>query len=126
MSFEKLHHFAIRVADFDAAIETWRDKLGLTVDHISDSEALDAKQAVLLLPDGSYMEILSPASDDSPIAKALVRGEGMHIMVMEVDDLEATLKSYESKGITVISNSGGQAVLHPKDTNGLMIGVREA
>ncbi len=126
MTFKSVHHFAIRVNDFDAAVETWRDKLGVTLDKITDSEALGAKQAVFTLPDGSYIEILSPTSDDSPIGKALSRGEGMHIMIMEVDNLEEALKHYEANGMTVVSNAGGQAVLHPKATNGLMLGVREA
>ena len=53
MQINRVHHTVVRVKDFDAGIETWRDKLGLELDRTAESKELGLKQAFFNLGDGS-------------------------------------------------------------------------
>ncbi|HAK53658.1 MAG TPA: methylmalonyl-CoA epimerase [Gammaproteobacteria bacterium] len=121
MEFNRVHHTVVRVKDFDAGIETWRDKLGLELDRTTESEALGIKQAFFNLGDGSFIEVVAPTNDDSAVGKALARGEGIHTIAMEVEDLDATVAELEANGVQLIGVGGPQVFVHPKAANGILL-----
>jgi methylmalonyl-CoA epimerase len=53
--------------------------------------------------DAIYIELLEPASDDSPISNFLLkRGGGLHHLCFEVDDIEKTTQDLNSKGFRMV------------------------
>ncbi len=121
-----MHHLVIRVKDLDEGVKNWRDKLGLELDRTTQSEALGIKQAFFNLPDGSFIELVAPLNDQSAVGKAVAsRGEGLHLISMDVADLDATIKDYEAKGVQLIGVGSPQVFIHPKSANGIMVGIRQ-
>ncbi len=124
----KIAHIGIVVRDLDVALALFRDALGL---HVEYRRAVPEQGVEIVgLPVGeSEIELLRPLSPDSGVAKFLEkRGEGIHHVCFEVDDVEATLRTLESRGYELIDRTprvgeGGRryAFVHPKGTHGVMI-----
>ena len=55
MAIKGVDHVVIRVEDFDAAVATWKDKLGMALDRTDESEALGIKQAFFNMDNGGYV-----------------------------------------------------------------------
>lgn len=128
---KKINHVAIVVEDIDAALTFWRGQLGLRLDHIEDVPSQASK--VAFLPVGeSEVELVEPTDPESGLAKYLSkRGEGMHHLCMEVDDIEGMLAELKEKGVRLINeeplNLPGRrmAFIHPKSTNGVLLELYE-
>src|SRR5215217_9556310 len=98
----KIDHLGIATKGIDEALAFWADALGLENVHTETVE--DQKVRVAMLPVGeSWIELLEPTSDDSPISKFLEkRGGGIHHVAVEVDDIEAVLARMKSEGTRLI------------------------
>jgi methylmalonyl-CoA epimerase len=88
--------------------------------------------ALIVRPGRVTIEILEPIHPDSGIAKYLAkRGEGMHHVCLEVDDIEATLAEVKAKGAQLIDETprrgayGRIAFIHPKGAHGVLIELVE-
>ncbi|MCY4532241.1 MAG: VOC family protein [Gammaproteobacteria bacterium] len=122
MTFKGVDHIVVRVKDFEAGIETWRDKFGQTLDRIAESEALGIKQAFFNLENGGFIEVVAPINDESAVGRAVAsRGEGIHTVAMEVDDLESTVKHLQTNGVQLIGVGTPQVFIHPKSANGILV-----
>ncbi|MDH7489623.1 MAG: methylmalonyl-CoA epimerase [Anaerolineae bacterium] len=124
----KIAHVGIAVKDLDAALALFRDALGLHVEY--RRVVPDQGVEIVGLPVGeSEIELLRPLSETSGVAKFLEkRGEGIHHICFEVDDVEAALRNLESRGYELIDKtprigSDGRrlAFVHPKGTHGVLI-----
>jgi len=81
----------------------------------------------------SKIELLSATSEDSPIAKFIEKkGEGIHHLAFEVEDIEKEIIRLSGLGYKVINETpklGADnkriAFLHPKSTNGVLIELCE-
>jgi len=129
---KRIDHIAIVVEDIDAALDFWRDTLGLELDHVE--EVPEQKSIVAFLPSGgSEVELVKPTTDDSGVARYLQkRGPGMHHICFEVDDIEAVLARLKEKGVrlineTPLTGSRGQkiAFVHPESTHGVLVELYE-
>ena len=75
------------------------------------------------------IELLEATNEDSPIAKFISKkGEGVHHIAFDVDDIEAEINRLKNEGFIVLNDSpkiGADnklvAFLHPKSTNGVLI-----
>lgn len=75
------------------------------------------------------IELLEATNPDSPIAKFLEKkGEGIHHIAYDVDNIETELKRLEAEGFVVLNKTPKKgadnklvAFLHPKSTNGVLI-----
>ncbi|MEO5908626.1 MAG: methylmalonyl-CoA epimerase [Ginsengibacter sp.] len=75
------------------------------------------------------IELLEPYSQESVIHKFIEKkGEGLHHIAFEVDDIESEMKRLSDEGFTLISQKPKEGAdnkmicfLHPKDTNGVLI-----
>jgi methylmalonyl-CoA epimerase len=74
------------------------------------------------------ISLLEPMGPDSAVAKFLEkRGEGLHHLALEVDDINAELKALEQQGIQLIDKQGRAGVagqigfLHPKSAGGVLV-----
>ncbi len=77
----------------------------------------------------SKIELLQATSPDSAIAKFIEKkGEGIHHIAFEVDDIYAEIKRLQVEGFTMIHEAPKEgadnkliAFLHPKSTNGVLV-----
>jgi methylmalonyl-CoA/ethylmalonyl-CoA epimerase len=124
---KKINHVAIVVQDIDEALGFWRDQLGLELDHIEDVSSQGSK--VAFMPVGeSEVELVQPTDPESGLGKYLEkRGEGLHHLCIEVDDIEAMLDLLKEKGVRLINETPvdlpgrRMAFVHPKAGNGVLI-----
>ncbi len=87
---------AIAVHDFDAAVTTFRDVLGMPVVDFSPQTAasLGARVGMCAPPGGSNIELMAPADPTKPLSQALQsfldrRGEGLYALMLEAPDPDA-------------------------------------
>jgi methylmalonyl-CoA/ethylmalonyl-CoA epimerase len=124
----EIDHVAIAVDDLDSAIAYYQDTFGATVDHREVVESDGVEEALLKVAD-SYIQLLTPTRDDSPVAKYLAKkGPGLHHVGYRVDDCAEALESVKAQGHRVIDESprpGSRgttvAFVHPKDAFGTLI-----
>ena len=124
----EIDHVAIAVHDLEAAIAYYRDTFGAEVTHREVVERDGVEEALLRVAD-SYIQLLTPVRDDSPVAKTLAsRGEGLHHVGYRVADCAAALARVKAEGHRVIdeeprpgSRGTTVAFLHPKSAFGTLI-----
>lgn len=128
---KKINHVAIVVQDIDAALAFWRDQLGLALDHVEEVPSQASKVAFMPVGD-SEVELVQPTDPESGMSKYLEkRGEGMHHLCVEVDDIEAMLADLIEKGVRLINETPvdlpgrRMAFIHPKSSNGVLIELYE-
>ncbi len=127
MTIKRIDHIAIVVENLDRALGVYRDALGLAVTAVKEMPEQDVKMA--FLPSGdSEIELLEPIHADSGIGKYLAkRGEGLHHICLEVEDIEATLADLKARGSQLIDETPKQgahgkiAFIHPKGSHGVLI-----
>jgi len=128
----EIDHVAIAVNDLDGAIAWYADVFGATVDHRERVDSDGVEEALLKVAD-SYVQLLTPTRDDSPVAKYLAnKGEGLHHIGYRVDDCAAALESVKASGGRVIdeaprpgSRGTTVAFVHPKTSFGTLIELVE-
>jgi methylmalonyl-CoA/ethylmalonyl-CoA epimerase len=126
--FTEIDHVAIAVNDLDAAIAWYRDVFGATVAHRERVESDGVEEALLAVAD-SFIQLLTPIRDDSPVAKYLAKaGEGLHHVGYRVADCAMALQSVKDSGGRVIdeaprpgSRGTTVAFIHPKTSFGTLI-----
>ena len=124
----EIDHVAIAVNDLDGAIAWYQEAFGATVDHRETVESDGVEEALLKVAD-SYVQLLTPTNDSSPVAKYLEKkGEGLHHIGYRVDDCAAALESIKAMGGRVIdeaprpgSRGTTVAFVHPKTSFGPLI-----
>ena len=125
---KQINHVAIVVEDIDESLAFWRDALGIEMHELRDVPAEKSKVAFLPVA-GSEIELVQPTSDDSGIAKYLTkRGQGMHHVCLEVDDIDGMLAQLKEKGVRLINEqpktaSDGKryAFIHPESSSGVLV-----
>ncbi len=129
----KIEHIALAVSDLDAAVAHYRDVWGLEVSHRERVEDQGVEEAMLPLGE-SFLQLLGPTGPETTVGKFIARrGEGLHHIAYEVDDLEATLAELQAKGVRLIDKAprrGGRghmvAFVHPSGNRGLLVELIQA
>ena len=93
----------------------------------------DQQVRVAFLPLGeSNIELVQPSTDDSGTARFIEkRGEGIHHICVQVDDIEAALAQLKANGVPLIDQEpragahGRVAFVHPKGTHGVLLELVE-
>ena len=128
----KLHHIGIAVHDLDEAATRFGGLLGL--DRGERYDLPEWKVSALFLPVGdSNLELLEPHDEDSNVGKFLAKkGEGLHHVCFEVEDIKASLREFEEQGAKLIDQkprpgAGGHLVafVHPKSTHGVLVELKQ-
>ena len=129
---KKINHVGIAVRDADAAARFYVEALGLKVEHVEVVEREGVK--TVFLPIGeSTIEFVEPTGPDTNVAKAIdKRGEGIHHLCFEVEDIDAMLADLGPRGAVIgepVAKPGAHgtrvAWLHPKATGGVLIELAE-
>ena len=123
-------HLGIAVADLDAAASFYTDILGVPS---RGPELVDGARILHLQLGDSEVELLEPASADSPVGRFIARrGPGLHHVCYRVPDLDAALAACRSAGYRLIDDTprvgaGGRriAFLHPQSTSGTLVELTE-
>jgi len=130
----RIDHVAVIVRNIEQALQFYRDTLGIEPSAIKEVPSEQVRIAFLPLggPQGSEIELVEPLNANSSLAKFLEkRGEGLHHICLEVDDIDASLQEMQEKGAPVLDTqprvaAEGRAIfLHPKGTNGVLLELIE-
>lgn len=124
----KLDHIAIVVRDLDHAVSAYQEKFGLQLKsrQVVDTESVEI--AVLEL-DNAHIELVKPLDNTGGVAKFLEkRGEGLHHICLEVENINTLMKSLQVSGVKLIDAEprigykGNKALfVHPSSTHGVLI-----
>ena len=124
---KKIHHIGIVVRSIDAAYAFYRDTLSLPV-HKEDIIQNQGVKAALLTIGASEIELLEPIDPSTGVARFLERkGEGLHHLCFETDDIARELATARTKGVMLIDQhprrglAGLICFLHPKASHGVLI-----
>jgi methylmalonyl-CoA epimerase len=128
MLLTEIDHVAIAVNDLEAAIAYYRETFGCEVEHREVVDSDGVEEALLRVAD-SYIQLLTPTRDDSPVAKYLAnKGEGLHHIGYRVADAGRALDAVKAQGHRVIdeaprpgSRGTTVAFVHPKTAFGTLI-----
>ncbi|MGC5324456.1 methylmalonyl-CoA epimerase [Brevibacillus sp. SYSU BS000544] len=124
---KKIAHIGIAVKSLDAALPFYNEQLGLTLQGKEYVESEKVQVAFLGIGE-TRLELLEPTSPDSPIAIFIEkRGEGIHHIALDVDDIDHRLTQLKENGVSLIHETpkkgahGAQiAFLHPKAAGGVL------
>lgn len=130
--FKTIDHVAIATDDIDGVLSVYRDVFGLTVTHRQVYKEIGVEVAALRIGE-SCIEFVKPLDNDSTVAKFLKeRGEGIHHIAFQVDDIEKSIETLKAKGISIIRDGIQKGVegkriafLHPKDCHSVLIELCE-
>lgn len=128
----RIAHIGIAVRDLDEALRLYHDTLGLPL-HGRETVESDGVTVAFLPVGDTRVELLAATDPESPVARFIEkRGEGVHHVAFEVDDVEKTLKILRDRGYRLIdetprTGAGGAriAFVHPRSTNGVLIELCE-
>ena len=123
---KRVDHVGILVSNLDEAIKLYEDCLGVVVDKIETVSEQGVRAAILSFAEGAKLELLEPLPG-SNLARVLEkRGEGLHHITFEVDDVDKEL-SRLSELVELIDKKPRQgleglvAFLHPKSLRGVLV-----
>ncbi len=131
---KRIDHVAIIVRDIEQALLFYRDTLGIMPSEVKEVPTEQVRIAFLPMggPGGSEIELIEPTTPDSSLAKFLEkRGEGLHHICLEVEDIDAALAEMQEKGIPVLDKqpriaAEGRAIfIHPRAANGVLVELVE-
>lgn len=122
-----INHVCIAVEDIEASMRFYRNVFGVQPGEVV--EIVDqGVRAALLRVGGSQLEFIQPTDPTGSVANFIRRrGEVVHHICFEVEDLPGTLRRLDEQGIAVIDEtprdglSGQIGFIHPKSTNGVLI-----
>ena len=130
-----LHHVAIAVPSIDAATELYGSALGMAAPHGREHVPDQRVDVLVLFAGGQRIELVEPASDDSPISKFLERSggrAGLHHLAWHVADVKDAIARVRANGVTMIddeprdgSHGTRIAFIHPKSTGGVLMELVE-
>lgn len=128
----KIDHLGIAVKSISDSLSFYRDVLGM---ELSGTETVDDQGVhVALLPAGeARIELLEPVSAETPVGRFITkRGEGVHHICYEVDDLSSKLDELRSRGVRLLDGyprRGAEgklvAFLHPASAHGVLVELVE-
>jgi len=125
---KKIEHLGIAVKDLEASNRLF-EKLFGTPHYKMEEVASEGVKTSFFLAGPNKIELLEATNPDSPIAKFIAKkGEGIHHIAFEVDDIKAEIARLEGEGFVVLNKEPKKgadnklvAFLHPKSTNGVLI-----
>lgn len=124
----KISHIGIAVASLEEAVLKYSALFGMNEPHRETVE--EQRVDIASFPLGDAVVELTAATDEaSPIAKFIAkRGEGIHHVAIEVDDVAAELERLRAAGVRLINETPTEgahdmliAFLHPSSFNGVLV-----
>ena len=125
---KKIEHLGIAVKDINASNDLFTKLFGKQPYKLEEVESEGVKTSFFMIGE-SKIELLEATNSDSAIAKFIEKkGEGIHHIAFEVDDIDAEIARLKNEGFELIHTTPKDgadnkriAFLHPKSTNGVLI-----
>jgi len=123
---KKISHIGLAVENLEEASSFFRENFGLS---ISEQENFGELIFSFIPMEGTDLELLQSTDPDGQITKFVQkRGQGIHHISFEVDDIQVALDQLKAKGIKLINekpylnaHKDLVAFLHPRSTFGVLI-----
>jgi methylmalonyl-CoA/ethylmalonyl-CoA epimerase len=125
---KKVEHIGIAVKDIEKSNKLFEALLGAPHYKTEAVESEGVKTSFFQVGENK-IELLEASSPDSPIAKFIEKkGEGIHHIAFDVEDIYAEIERLKGEGFTMIHEQPKKgadnkliAFLHPKSTNGVLV-----
>jgi methylmalonyl-CoA/ethylmalonyl-CoA epimerase len=125
MKIKRIAHIGIGVADTELASQFYTEKLGLPLNH---RETLGELKISFIPLGATNLELVQSTTPEGVMSKFIdKRGEGMHHIAYEVENIEEALAELKEKGVRLIdekprpgAHGALVAFIHPKETNGVL------
>jgi methylmalonyl-CoA epimerase len=124
---KKVHHVAVVVKNLDEALKLYDSLFGAKPSKIETLPQQGVRAALLPMAQGGEIELLEPIDPQSGVAKFLEsKGEGVHHICLEVDNIDQELSRLADKGVQLIDKQGRPGLagkvgfIHPKSTKGVL------
>jgi len=127
MNIKRVNHIGVVTADMERVKKLYTDMLGL---HMNHEEIYEGQSKICFLPVGdSQIELIQSLHPNGKIAQIVAeRGEGIHHIAFDVENIDEAIKELKGKGMTMVSEmpkagaKGSRVVfLNPETTHGVMI-----
>ncbi len=130
--YKRITHIGIAVNDLDKSSELFSKLFGTDAGHSEEVSDQKVKATFFRVGEGG-IELLQSTGADSSIAKFIAkRGEGIHHLSFEVDDIESEITRLKKEGFQMIDDEPRMgadgyrvAFLHPKSTNGVLVEISQ-
>lgn len=124
----KIEHIGIAIKDIHQADQLFEKLFGMPAYKLESVESEGVKTSFFKVGPNK-IELLEATNPNSPVAKFIEkRGEGIHHIAFDVDDIESEIERLKGEGFQMINDtpkSGADnkliAFLHPKSTAGVLI-----
>ncbi|MGC8492135.1 MAG: methylmalonyl-CoA epimerase [Syntrophobacteraceae bacterium] len=128
---KRIHHIGIAVQDLEEPRNFFENILGLKPDECENFGEL---QFSFIPAGGTALELLRSTTPEGLIQKFVAKkGQGLHHLAMQVDDIQAELDRLKENGVALINDRPYRnahrelvAFLHPKSTFGILIELVQA
>lgn len=126
--FKKISHIGVAVSNMNESIKLYSGILGLKVTGVETIEEQKVRSAMIPIGE-SRIELMESTDPEGPVGKFIAkRGEGIHHISLEVDDIEKALAGLSKAGIELIDKkprvgADGKkiAFVHPKSMHGVLL-----
>lgn len=133
MKGSKVEHIGIAVKNLEESLSRWAEAFGLKTRGIEEIRERGVKIAHLSSGEGPSIELVAPYGEGSTVEKFLKeKGEGIHHVCFEVDDLKKAMEKLKEKGIQFVQDkpykgAGGSLIvfIHPRSFNGVLVELKE-
>jgi methylmalonyl-CoA/ethylmalonyl-CoA epimerase len=130
--YRKLAHIGIATNDLQQSSKVFLKLFGVRGGHTEEITDQHVKAVSFRIGDAS-LELLEPTSRDSPIARFIEkRGEGVHHLSFEVDDIDMEIERLKQEGFQMIDQTPRVgtdgyriAFIHPKSTAGVLVEISQ-
>ncbi len=127
---KQVEHIGIAVKDLKASIEVY-EKLMNTTCYKQERVESEHVETAFFKTGETKIELLQSLTDDGIIARFIEKkGEGLHHIAFEVDDIFIEMKRLQEEGFVLLNEQpkiGADhkliCFLHPKQTNGVLIEI---
>lgn len=124
----KIEHIGIAVKNLEVSTILFGKLFGEPA-YKQEEVASEGVKTAFFRNGPNKIELLEATNPESPIAKFIEKkGEGIHHIAFDVEDIFSEIERLKSEGFTVINDIPRKGAdnklvvfLHPKDTNGILI-----
>jgi len=127
-SAKHINHVCIAVLNIEETLAFYENLFGVTKSGEIETIEDQGVKAALVRVGASQLEFIQPIDNENGVAKFIERrGEGVHHICFEVDNLESKLNDLDLAGVQLIDKeprdglAGTIGFIHPKSTRGVLI-----
>lgn len=128
-----MDHIGIAVRDIDRSLKKWESVFAIKASGTEEIKERAIKLAYLDIPGENAVELIEPLEEGTPVDRFLKsRGEGIHHICFEVEDIDESVRDLQSIGMEFVTDEpvkgaeGSRIIfLKPQNLNGVLIELKE-